>query len=174
MTRSGLWRPRARRRGLVVVRLPDETLVYDQRRARAFCLEGRLARLWRWADGKTTLAAIVRRARRRLGKGTEELDASVVAGALGRLRRARLLEPEDGGPRLSRKARRDFLRRSAAIGGLALLEVAAPTAADAATCVPYNTCRARSRFSCGGERCCSDPSGQIRYCSGPGQCSCRR
>jgi hypothetical protein len=168
MSGVGHWRPRARRRGLVVVRLPDETLVYDLKRARAFCLQGRLARLWRWSDGRTTVAALVRRARRRLGPGAEHADPALVVGALNRLRRARLLEAPEPGPRLSSAERRAFLARAAALGGLALVEVAAPTAADAATCVTRQQCSAQGR-DCGGQACC-DGSG---FCQGPGNSPCR-
>lgn len=170
MSAPGRWRPRARRRDLMVSRLPDEVLIYDLCRSRAFCLDAGLARIWRWCDGKTSLARITRRARRVFGPGAESIDQALIVGALGRLRRARLVEPHDSDPLLTSAERRDFLRRAAAIGGLALVEVAAPRPTVAASCIPSGTCQNLFSPCGGGLPCCG--GGTCRT-FGSGRCHCR-
>ena len=171
MTRQAGDLPRARRRGLMVTRLQDETLVYDFKRARVFCLDRRLARLWRWSNGKTSIAAITARARAAFAVDAELVDESLVTGALDRLRRARLLEPQENEESLSSADRRTFLRRAAVIGGLALVQVAAPKDANAQSCISSAACRTLFGPCAGGLPCC----GTALSCRTPGagRCSCR-
>ena len=48
--------PRARKDGLVIKQLVNETLVYDLERDEAHCLNQTAALVWKRCDGKTTIA----------------------------------------------------------------------------------------------------------------------
>ena len=48
--------PAARTSGLVVRELAEETLVYDEERHRAHCLNRTAALVWRHCDGKTPVS----------------------------------------------------------------------------------------------------------------------
>jgi hypothetical protein len=50
--------PLARKDSLIVQELPDETLVYDQARDQAHCLNLSAALVWKHCDGSTTIAEI--------------------------------------------------------------------------------------------------------------------
>jgi hypothetical protein len=52
--------PRARKDGLIVQNLPDETLVYDLERDRAHCLNQTAAFVWQHCDGRSNAAEIAR------------------------------------------------------------------------------------------------------------------
>ncbi|HEX9696552.1 MAG TPA: PqqD family protein [Actinomycetota bacterium] len=140
MTRTDETRPKARGHRLVVEELDGEVLIYDLERDRAHCLNDTAARVWRGCDGRRSVAEIAAAA----GLGISE-----VRYALARLERSRLLESGETtwlGP-----SRREVLKR-AAIAGVALpvvRSIIAPTAAQAATCIPGGGL-------CGGSaECCS-------------------
>jgi hypothetical protein len=159
---------RARRTGLVVRRLGDETLVYDVERHRAHCLGPLVARIWRACDGRRTLAEIAEVARAG-GEGAPGPDAVLVA--LVRLGRARLLEgrpvsAETLGPR------REALRRLAGLTALALVTIAAPSPIQAASCTPAAICTALPSKSCTGLPCCEFPSRTCRKPGGGPTCLC--
>jgi hypothetical protein len=67
----------------------DETLVYDETRHMAFCLNASMSAVWRLADGERTVGTIALEASRELGV---EIDAELVTSALGELRENGLLE----------------------------------------------------------------------------------
>jgi hypothetical protein len=67
----------------------DETLVYDERRHMAFCLNSSISAVWRLADGERTVATIALEASRELGV---EIGEELVTFALGELRENGLLE----------------------------------------------------------------------------------
>ena len=52
--------PLARTTGLVVQELADETLIYDEERHKAHCLNQMAALVWKRCDGKTTVARMGR------------------------------------------------------------------------------------------------------------------
>ena len=52
--------PLARNAELVIQELPDETLVYDQQRHHAHCLNRTAAYVWKRCDGKSTCADVER------------------------------------------------------------------------------------------------------------------
>ena len=131
-------RPRLREQGLVVQELPGEVLVYDLARHEAHCLSPLAAAIWRACDGRTTADQI---GRQLAAGGAGRLEADVVRLTLDRLAAARLLEGERaGGTRLPPNSRRALLRRAAAIGGLSVLSLSAPTAALAISCLPAGSC----------------------------------
>ena len=50
--------PEKREEDLTIVELPEETLVYDLKRHRAYCLNRTVALIWRHCDGRTTAAEL--------------------------------------------------------------------------------------------------------------------
>jgi hypothetical protein len=149
--------PRARRSGLVVRRLGDETVVYDVERHRAHCLSPLVARIWRACDGQRSLEQIAETTSGDEGEGP---GPDEVAVALVRLRRARLL---DGGP--IAPVRRETLRRLAGLSALALVTIATPTPLHAASCTSSAICASLPAKSCTGLPCCEF---MTRTCRRPG------
>ena len=70
-------RPRARKQGLLIERLPDEVLVYDLDRKKAHCLNGSAALIWNHCDGKTSVEGISRILQQQ-GLGVVNDDVGVV------------------------------------------------------------------------------------------------
>lgn len=163
--------PRARKEGLVVRDLPDEVLVYDLERHRAHCLSPITARIWRCCNGTRTPAEVAALLRRRTGL---PIDEDVVRVAAHRLSRARLLRhPVAAWTAPASRSRREWIRKAAAVGGLSLLSITAPTAAQAATCIPNSQCATRPGPPCGGEPCCSNPALRCKNNPGAMGCICR-
>jgi hypothetical protein len=112
-----------------------ETLVYDERRHLAFCLNESSSIIWNLADGERTILEISRAASLRLRTPVSE---EFVLFALKELQADGLVQPTpiaEAGTALSRRA---ILRKLGAGGALLLPAVAAivaPTAAQA-----YNGC----------------------------------
>jgi hypothetical protein len=151
--------PRARTDDLVVQDLADETLVYDQARHRAHCLNRAAALVWRHCDGRHTVADLARVVARELGLPEDE---DVVWLALDRLKRAHLLEGEVARPgETGRLTRRDVLRRLGLAGGLALLlpavtSILAPDVAQAVSGTTQSACQNNPAANAG--RCCVNVS----------------
>lgn len=135
--------PEARREGLVVRELPDETLVYDLERDRAHCLNRAAALVWRHSDGQTPVARLAELVGRETGLPAHP---AVVWLGLERLASTHLLLTSPGPPASpGRYTRRDVLRRLGLAGGLALLlpavhSIVAPAAAQAASGVTSTAC----------------------------------
>ena len=70
-------------------KIGDETLVYDERRHMAFCLNPSMSAVWRLADGERTAETIALEASRELGV---EIGEELVTYALGELRENGLFE----------------------------------------------------------------------------------
>lgn len=153
-------RPLARQAGLIVQEVLGETLVYDRECDRARCLGPTLSWIWRHCDGTRTVAdiAVLLRKERQVPIADE-----VVWVALRRLSRARLLtEPVPRAPREAVRSRRELLQKVALVGGLSLLSISAPTAAQAATCIPEATCEGvKDKTGCTSQPCCDPPLGRI-------------
>jgi hypothetical protein len=121
--------PRARSENLVVEDLDDEILVYDELNARAHCLSGEAARVWRICDGQTGVEELSLRL---------DLDADQIVHAISELESNELLE----GPILSNGAtRREFsltaVKAGAAIGAAPMIySIIAPVPAAAASPTP--------------------------------------
>ena len=151
-------KPKRRQEALLVHELPDETLVYDLERHKAFCLGKNISSIWRHCTGQRTPAQIARALEADLGARVGE---DVVRVALHRLGKVRLLREPIGPPAASAPgSRRQLLRQAAMLGGLTILAISAPTVGQAATCLPAGTC-VNSH--------CTDPSGRI-CCSGASGC----
>jgi hypothetical protein len=80
--------PRARRVGLIVHELPQETLLYDPRTQRAHYLGRAAALVWSRCDGRTSVAEMAETLRREMNMPADEC---LVGAALEQLRRVELL-----------------------------------------------------------------------------------
>lgn len=128
--------PRARRQNLIVRQVAGETLVYDESCHKAHCLNNAASLVWECCDGRTSPAAAARRLQERVDAAMDERAVSL---AVRQLEKAHLLEAgpvaREGTTRLSRRE----VARKLGIAALALplvSSILAPTAAQAATCVP--------------------------------------
>ena len=144
-------RPLARKDGLVIEELDDETLIYDTERDRAHCLNSAAARIWRCCDGIHTLADM-----RDDFAGDMPIDVAqeVVSDCVLRLSRAHLLEegslPVKGGEMLSRRKLLRKITIGAAAAAIALpliTSVVAPPPAGAASCGSFS-CNILNGFHC--------------------------
>ena len=175
-------KPLARRDGLVIRSLADETLVYDRERHQAHCLNPAAASVFRLCDGEHSAGEIALL----LGATLDPTARSaIVSTALTQLAEARLLagEPADllaapaVPPATPAKAvdasRRELLLRvGAALLVPAIASIVAPTPAEAASaaCVPDyecfgipanrgKRCWAVNPSDCGPNNCCDDVLG---------------
>lgn len=129
--------PRMRAHGLAIDDLPDEVLVYDLERHQAHCLNRSAALVWRGCDGNSSPAEIARRL-------TVELDSpfseDLVWLALNELEKRQLLEqPATVPAQFAVLSRRQMVRRlglAAALAVPVVTSIVAPSAAEAATCIP--------------------------------------
>jgi hypothetical protein len=130
--------PRARTEGLVVHELPDEVLVYDRDRDKAHCLNQTAALVWKYCDGKTTVASMAQQLGRDLN--TESVDEKVIWFALDQLGKDHLLSEIAAPPAmLAGMSRREMVRVlgvAAAVAVPLVTSIVAPTPAQAATCLP--------------------------------------
>jgi hypothetical protein len=156
--------PPARRPGLLVRELPDETLVYDLAANRAHCLNRSAGLVFRLCDGRRTPHEIAAT----LPSGSDEERAAAAGLALAELREAGLLAgdgavlaPTDAALRdaaADEVSRRALLARlSATLLLPVVVSVLAPTPAQAASACVYMT-------DCG-----AGNVGQPCYCF-PGDC----
>ena len=156
--------PRARKDGLVIKDLPNETLVYDLERDEAHCLNQSAALVWKRCDGKTTIAKMTSLLQEQLDTSA---SADVVWLAIKQLQRFHLVESYDEEvvaiPAVSR--RNLVLKYAPAALVLPLImSISAPTAAAAATnpaCAtppfsqgcPCNSDNDCATFNCNGGVC---------------------
>ncbi len=155
--------PFARQEGLIVRELGDEVLVYDLERNEAHCLNLTSARVWKYSDGKTTVAEIVRL----LNNGSSSpITSEVVLLALNQLKRFHLLHEPLQLPFISR---RDLVFKYAPAAVLlpAILTITAPTAQAQGSCLPLGASCTSGAQCCSG--CCT---GSIAppVCSPPANC----
>ena len=133
MNRRGHTKPSARKEGLIVQTLADETLVYDLDRDLAHCLNHTASLIWHRCDGRTTTKQIARALAADLSL---PVDEKLVWLAVDQLGRHHLLI---GGPPttpISGMNRREVMRAlavSAAIAVPVVASIVAPTPAQAAT-----------------------------------------
>ena len=152
-------KPRARKQGLVVQTLPDETLVYDLDRDLAHCLNQTASLVWRRCDGRTTTKEIALSLTRSL---KQPVDEKIVWLALDQLDRNHLLSEESFIPRtVAGMNRREVVRAlgvSAAIAIPAVISIVAPLPAQAATgCVSSGgSCASNPNICCSGCVCSSN------------------
>jgi hypothetical protein len=127
--------PRRIQRGFSVQQVGSETLVYDDCRHRAYCLNESSSVIWRLADGERGIAEICMEASLELQTPVSE---EFVVFAMEELRKAGLIEPSQTAGDGSSISRRVMLQRLGVAGALllpAITSIVAPTAAQA-----YNGC----------------------------------
>lgn len=126
--------PMARKDELVIREIENETLIYDKRVDKAYCLNQTAFLVWRSCDGDKQPADIARSL-------TIECKAHVpeefVRLALQQLGHGNLLEPHDSISKTTTISRRQVIRRIGLTTAIALplvISLAIPTAATAASC----------------------------------------
>ena len=128
--------PKARRKGLVVHEFPDEVVIYDLEGNQAHCLNQTSGFVWRHCDGRTSVAKLTKM----LGDQMQTSVADeVVWLALDQLASYDLLQEHLSLPvGMSKISRRQVVRTLGAAALLAPLvtSIIAPTAAQAASCLP--------------------------------------
>jgi hypothetical protein len=157
--------PCAKRDGLIVRELADETLVYDRDRDVAICLNAFAAEVWRHCDGKSSAADIA------VSIGAESaqvVDERAVWLALDQLSRKHLLQQSIKLPAatLDGNSRRQMFRTIGIGSMVAVASVVVPTAGAHASCVG-------SGGACTGVmsmQCCSNLSCQQNGKSGTYSC----
>src|SRR5260370_3158790 len=98
--------PRARRDGLLIQKLDDETLVYDLERDEAHCLNKTAALVWQRCDGKTTdegMASLLQKQFRM------QVDVDLVWLAVKHLQRFHLIDAGKKSPLPARSVSRPAL-----------------------------------------------------------------
>jgi hypothetical protein len=128
--------PKARRKGLVVHEFSDEVVIYDLESNQAHCLNHTSGFIWRNCDGRTSVAKLAKM----LGDQVHtSVDEEVVWLALDQLASFDLLQERISLPfGMTKISRRQVVRTLGAAALLAPLvtSIVAPTAAQAATCLP--------------------------------------
>jgi hypothetical protein len=163
--------PTARKEGLIVQELGDETLVYDLTSHKAHYLNRTARLIWQRCNGRTTLAEILtvleNEQKTRIGE-------TAVWMALDQLAKAQLLADRPVLPEsLASCSRRDLIRAAGLLGAAALVPIVdtivAPRAAEAASSTTSQNCQ----DNCIGVNLpCSDVPGKKCKQSQPGQCDC--
>jgi len=161
-------KPQARKEGLVVKALADETLVYDLKSHRAHCLNRTSGLVFKHCDGNTSVGEMVGLVGSELGVALRDAleNEKLVWLALEQLGKADLLETRlSAPPAVGRCSRREMVRRMG-VGLAALLplvtSIIAPTPVEAAaSCV--TTC-VMMPFGTPCNDCIDD------YCDGSGGC----
>jgi len=142
-------KPQARKEGLVIHELPEETLVYDLERDRAHCLNPTAAFVWRLCDGRSTPGKIAQALTKEINQPVEE---KLVWLAINQLGRNHLLEntpvPPPAYAGLNRREVMRALGITAAVAIPVVASIVAPIPAQAAT-----GCASTGQ-SCVGIACC--------------------
>ena len=147
--------PQARKDRLVIEELPEETLIYDQERHKAHCLNQTAAFVWGRCDGHTSVAALAKALEDELGIPA---GGETVRLALDRLGRAHLLEQrEPAGAGSPRYSRRHVVRTLAKLGFAVpmVVSIVSPLSAQAASCITQAQCVGLSPPFCGGQPICT-------------------
>jgi hypothetical protein len=128
--------PKARRKSLVVNEFSDEVVIYDLESNQAHCLNETSGFVWRHCDGRTSVAKLTKM----LGDQMQmSVDEQVVWLALDQLASYDLLQERISLPfGMTKISRRQVVRTLGAAAILAPLvtSIVAPTAAQAASCLP--------------------------------------
>ncbi|MGB9180353.1 MAG: PqqD family protein [Pyrinomonadaceae bacterium] len=156
--------PTARRDGLIVRELADETLVYDLERNKAHCLNRTAALVWRRCNGRLTVEEI---ATVLADEMQAQVDEQVVWLALSQLRRRNLLSERFSGashrPRISRRDAIHTFGRTLVIALPLITSIVAPRAAQAASC---GNCGMPPTAECCGPGCPCTSDTAAKCCSG--------
>lgn len=145
----------ARREDLIVQRVGDEVIVYDQVSHRAHSLNRTAALVFERLDGKNDLEGVARKVGKEFGTSARK---GIVAAAVNELAAADLLQPGAALPR------RSVLRGLAAGLLPVVVSIPVPAAAAAASCVAeFGPCVYDSD-------CCQSPIALVCLTLSSGQC----
>lgn len=129
--------PESRREGLVVQELSDEVLVFDRERNKAHCLNRTAALVWNHCDGNSSVAEM---ARAIAEETNAPVDEDLIWLAVEQLSKTHLLRERAKMPEhKTGLSRREVMRRiglTAAVALPVVTSIVAPTAAQAANCIP--------------------------------------
>ena len=145
--------PEARPDGLIIRELDNEILIYDTEKNKAHCLNDTAALVWKQCDGQSTAAEISRRLSDQVGT---KVDERVVWFALKQFDRDHLLEEKVTVPApllmagLNRREMVRVLGLAAVIAVPLVTSIVAPTAVQAATCLPPGSACSTSAQCCSG------------------------
>jgi hypothetical protein len=138
--------PRRARGPISIQQVGAETLIYDERSHKAFCLNESSSAIWNLADGERSIAQIAAESSRNL---RIPLNEELVCFALEQLRQDGLIEPSSRPEPTSTVTRRSMLQKLGVGGAMLLPAVAAilaPTAAQAYSgCVDCDVQPAKAR-----------------------------
>jgi hypothetical protein len=122
---------------LLIEQLPNELMIFDPERNKAFCLNQTASFVWREADGKTPVAEMAKRLERHLGNPVNE---QVIWFALGVLSKDGLLSSTAVPPPAAASMTRRDLLQKIGIGAMVLPAVTvlfvSPTKAHASSMAP--------------------------------------
>ncbi|MDH3493842.1 MAG: PqqD family protein [Acidobacteriota bacterium] len=141
-------RPIARKKDLVIQKMPDELLVYDMDTGRAHCLNQTVAQVWEACDGKNSVADIAESMEENSVAGVNE---DIVWLAIDQLQNHALLE-KSAEISLSGQSRRDLIKKigfASAVAIPVIASLAAPSSALAAA-----SCSCVSDGDCGTQPAC--------------------
>ena len=141
--------PAARKEGLIVQKLEEEVLVYDEQRHKAHCLNRTAALVWQQCDGRSTIAEVARKVSRQINAPVEE---DVVWVAIEELGKRELLKERVSSSARSNVSRREVIKRIGVAASVAVplvTSIVAPKAAQAASC------KAAGATCIGSAECCS-------------------
>lgn len=155
MPKASQFIPQARSEGLVITDLDDEVLVYDKARDKAHCLNQTAALVWKYSNGKRTVAEIAAAMQKKLGS---PVDEQIVWYALGQLENDHLLRDALKMPRtLVGITRREFVRQMGMAGIIVILpminSMSAPEAGGITSCLHDGQGCSISTQCCSG--CCN-------------------
>lgn len=140
--------PRARKRQLITKEVDGELIVYDRESDRVHCLNSTAAFVWTYCDGQTSVAMIARLMEDEFKTPVPE---EIVLYALGQLNKSNLLD--DSYAAIAPKqilSRRAIMRLGVATALTVPLisSIVAPTAAQAASCLPTGSSCASDSACC--------------------------
>ena len=164
-------KPKARKDGLVIKELPDETLVYDLLADTAHCLNSTAAVIWKNCDGQKTISQIENSLQTSLG---DRVNRDLVWLALDQLEEFKLLEHPVGATHPEAMSRRQLIRTAglAAAAIPLITSIIVPHAAQAQSCggspLP-DDCPCTSSAQCA-SGCCRNVAGVTQCKTGAGGC----
>jgi hypothetical protein len=117
---------------LILKEVETETLLYDERSHKAWCLNRSSASIWSLCDGHNTVAQIATRASTELGLPVSE---DLVLLTLTELRNQNLLQPDSFAPLPDGLTRREMMGRVGLAAAALLPVIAALSAPPAASAI---------------------------------------
>lgn len=153
--------PRARKAHLITKEVADELIVYDRESDRVHCLNSTAAFVWTHCDGRTSVARLGRLLEAEIKAPVED---AIVVYALAQLTKLKLLDEPYAEIAPKQALSRRAVVRLGVVGALTvpfISSIIAPTAAQAASCLPSGaTCLSDS--SCCSNSCVDNGRGSFQ------------